>query len=88
MNNFKKISDLIHSSPLSPISQEELLAVFSLAKDEDLAETAQLFESDATWIQKIFANYQAKKSALNLGDEKLWQTIVSIEEKELSAIKD
>lgn len=65
------------------MDKAEFSDFLSRAKEDELAPLVQLFEKDASWVTKLFHNYQDKKAAFASRDPKLWEKILDEEERML-----
>lgn len=87
MNNLEKLKQIFADSKLSDQEQEELINLFSSAKDGELESVIDLFSENPEWIEKISHNYKTKQQALKKGDTNLWQKIIQQEESQLKKIE-
>ena len=87
-SNFQIIKDAINTSDIPEDEKVELIAMFARANNEELDETAKLFSQDSSWIQQVNDNYKAKRVAMILGEESLWEKIIKEEESFLSKIQE
>lgn len=85
MNTYlQKIKDVVYTSDLSIIEQEELTDLFSRAKDEDLEGIATLITHNTAMVRLMSDNYQAKQAAFATGDAELWRNILDKEQAMLA----
>ena len=82
--NLQKIKDVIYTSNLSIIEQEELTDLFSRAKDEELEGLATLISHNTAMVRLMSDNYQAKIAAYATGDADLWKNILDKEQQMLA----
>ena len=86
-NNIK-IKELVLKSELTKEDQENLLSLFSKARDEDLKEVVNLFENDFTKIKIISDIYKAKSRVFKNQDKKGWREILEEEHKGLKGLEE
>ncbi|GEM_PF-4069731 len=79
----EKVRQYILQSPLALMDKAEFSDFLSRAKEDELAPLVQLFLKDASWVTKLFHNYQDKKAALTARDPKRWEKILDEEERML-----
>jgi len=78
-NNLQQIKNLLDQSSLSTADQDNLIVLFSLSPDEQLAPVVELFSQDPSWIEKTNINYKKKKEAVETTNNYLWQDIIKEE---------
>ncbi len=85
--NIEKLKVLIDNSTLDSSDQEDLIELFTKANDSELDSVVDLFSSDSAWIEKVNANYKAKKAIMKVGDFEIWKKIIEEEEKQLEDVE-
>lgn len=80
-SNSEKVGEYIRQSPLALVDKAEFSDFLLRATDAELAPLAELFQKDASWVEKLFHNYKDKKAALHNRDPKLWEKILDEEER-------
>jgi hypothetical protein len=79
-SNFQHIQSLIAQSDLHKEDQDNLMALYAQAGDDDLAPIAELFAEDSSWIRKISENLKTKQSAFAGKNKMAWIEILKGEE--------
>ena len=82
-SNLIKLKKLIFHSDLKDADKENLIALFSQAKDKDLKIVVDLFRKDPRYIKIINNVFKAKRKAFQKKDKILWQMILVEEYKSL-----
>jgi len=81
MDTIKKIEELVNKSAISKEDKDELIFLFSKAKDKDLSLILDLISENFNLVEVLNRDYKAKKS-----DSIDWQRIIKDEEKYLSLV--
>lgn len=88
MTNFIRLREIIYKLFGPSVESEKILFFFNQASDEELLPIIKLIEDNSSWFHKINQNIKDKKLAFDKKDKKIWQKIISREEKELAKMKD
>lgn len=86
-DNLIKIKEILSDSDLDSQDQDDLIVLFSMARDEDLEPVVKLFSENPTWIKKISENYKSKEEAITAQNQDLWQKIIQEEENQLKELE-
>ena len=78
--NIQRIQSLIAGAGLPKEDEDNLIALYSRAGDDDLAPVAELFAEDPNWIRKISENCKAKQAAVAEKSKTAWAEILKGEE--------
>jgi len=83
MSNYERIKTSINAAQVEPADKDIMINVFAEVADENLADIANLFEKDPSWVMKFNDNRKAKQKAAASNDASLWQEILDQEKKYL-----
>jgi|GEM_PF-2478051 len=85
-NVHEQLKEIVLASRI-PFDEREQFAVALALLDEDTAALLLgLFESDSSWIEKMYENFKQKKNAIGNKDMDAWRTIMRDEEDLLKSI--
>ena len=84
--NYLAIENIVRSSNLSLMDQDEYLLVLGKAQDEMLAVLLPLLQDDPSWLLKLSQNAKAKHSAMSAGNTEAWEKIVKAEVTQLEGL--
>lgn len=83
MTNYERIKTSINAAMVEQGDKQTMIDVFAEVADENLADIANLFEKDPSWVMKFNDNRKAKQKAAASNDPSLWQEILDQEKKYL-----
>jgi hypothetical protein len=85
-NAHEQLKEMVLVSRI-PFDEREQFAVALALLDEDTAALLLgLFESDPSWIEKMYENFKQKKNAIGNKDMDAWRAIMRDEEDLLKSI--
>lgn len=86
-NAYQKIHEIIEASTqLNSEEKREFSEVFAQTKEDALRPVLKLLEADATWVERLYANYKKKKEAIVTGNMDAWQDAIEQEKQHIERV--
>lgn len=86
-NAYQKIHEIIETSEsLNNEEKREFSEVFAQTKEEALRPVLKLLEADASWVDRLYANYRMKKEAIVTGSMDAWQDAIEHEKQHIEQV--